>query len=151
MWLQLLWSVLTGNLSKVVEVVTGYLGKLSDNDTARFEAQVGANKDVAIAAMQTSANVYHDRVDLLKGMRATQWLLIAALLPPILHQGMVFLDSTPFPFLWYDGVGIHSVGSWKVPKAPAPYDEREWSMIASLLGIQTGLVGISSLLRWLHK
>ena len=39
------------------------------------------------------------------------------------------------------------MGSWSVVKAPPPYDDREWQMIASLLGIQGTLTVASAGLR----
>ncbi len=141
MWFSILWNAITGNLGGIITAITGIFGKMSDNDTTKLTTAIGADKDVAIAQMQAQANAYHDRVDMLKGMWITQWLITAALIPPILHQGLIYLDSVPL--FW------HAVGSWEVPKAPAPYDEREWSMIASLLGIQTAMtfgLGITRLL-----
>lgn len=141
MWFSILWNAITGNLGGIITAITSIFGKMSDNDTTKLTTAIGADKDVAITQMQAQANAYHDRVDLMKGMWITQWLIAAALIPPILHQGMVYLDSVPL--LW------HVIGSWHVPKAPSPYDVREWEMIASLLGIQTTLtigLGITRLL-----
>lgn len=134
-WLTTLWNLVRGDVPGIIKSVTDVVGKISDNETTRLTAE-----------LQSYSAAWQARVDLLKGLKVTQWLLVAALAPPLLHQGMIFLDSTPFPYVWFDwwpGVHMHDVGSWKVPQAPKPYDEREWLMIASLLGIQTG-VGIAS-------
>ena len=139
MWLKIAWGLVSGNLSGIVSAIAGTLGKLSDNDTAR-----------TVAALQASAAAWHDRADLLKGLRVTQWLIAAALIPPLLHQGMIYFDSSPFPYLAFEpwpALKLHVTGSWHVPKAPPPYDDREWQMIASLLGIQTALSGVGLALR----
>lgn len=130
MW-TIIWQALMGNLSGVISAVTGVIGKLSDNDAAKLRAAIGADTTVAVTQLQTEAQVTTARFDYLGGMWITQWLIAIALLPPLIHSGMIYLDSSPF--LW------HNVGSWGVPKAPPPYDEREWLMIASLLGIQTAV------------
>src|SRR5690242_16681373 len=122
MWLKIAWGLLTGNLSSIVSAITGTIGKLSDNETARFQTAVGADKDVAIAGMQASAAAWHDRVDLLKGMKITSYLIGGALIPPIYHQALVYFDSCPFFILPYFA---HVQGSWAVAAAPGIYADRE--------------------------
>jgi len=144
--------MLSGIIGGVIQWITGpllgYLGKLSDNDTARFKAATGADRDVLVAQLQANAAAWHDRAAMLSGLRVTQWLIFAALAPALYHQALVFLDSCPFFGIPYFA---HAQGSWRVAALPGPYGEREWSLIASLLGIQTGLVGIGSFMRYLHK
>ncbi len=98
-------------------------------EAVKTSVAMWADKDVAVQQLKVIAQEYHDHIDMAKSMRVTQWLIAFALLPALLHQGMIFLDSTPF-------LG-HIVGSWSVPAAPEPYNDREWQMIASLLGIQS--------------
>lgn len=120
-------------------------------DGEKFKNATGADRDVALAQVQATVAAAHDRA----GMRVTQWLIALALAPPLLHQGMVFLDSTPFPCLdwsaWLPAITSHPVGSWRVPKAPPPYDDREWQMICSLLGIQAAVQTGLGALRMLVK
>jgi hypothetical protein len=134
-WIPLVWKLVTGNVPGIIKGVTDVIGKISDNETSRLTAELTAY-----------STAWQARVDLLKSLKVTQWLLVAALFPPLLHQGMIFLDSTPFPYIWFTpwpGFHMHQIGLWGVPQAPGAYHEREWLMIASLLGIQTG-VGIAS-------
>lgn len=136
MFFGLLWKVLTGNLSGIVTALTGHLNKLSDNETAKLKTAIKADKEVAIAQMQANVSAYQTRADMLKGMRVTQFLIAATMVPPIYHMGGVFLDSCPFflvPFF------EHKVGSWKFVSLPKPYDSYEWLLVSSLLGIQSGL------------
>lgn len=132
----ILWNAITGNLSGIISAVTGVVGKLSDNETAKLQTAIGADKEVAIAQLTAQAQAYQTRTDLLKGMSVTQWLITAAMLPPIYHMGGVFLDSCPFFFLPYF---THTVGSWDFVALPKPYDQYEWLLVSSLLGIQSGL------------
>jgi hypothetical protein len=145
-FLKLIWGMVSGGgVAGIVKIVTDFLGKQSDNEATKFTAAVSGDRDVAVARLQTGAAVYKSRVDLLSGLKVTQWLIAGALVPPILHQGMIFLDSTPFPNPVFDWplVQMHVVGTWSVPKAPEPYDQREWELIASLLGIQ-GAVSVGA-------
>lgn len=142
----IIWNAITGNIGGIVKALTGYLGKMSDNETAKFKAAVGADAEVAIAQMRASAQIYHDRVDLLKGLKITSWLIAFALIPPLYHQALIFLDSCPF-FLWIP----HEQGSWGVAKLPGVYAEREWLMISSLLGIQAATTTAFSALKFLRR
>lgn len=138
MWLKIAWNLVTGNLAGIVQAITGILGKLSDNQTAQLQTEVGATKDIVVAGMQASAQAWHDRVDLLKGLKITGWLIGAALIPPIYHQALVYFDSCPFFLIPYFA---HGQGSWKVAAAPGIYADRESVLIMGLLGIQ-GTVGV---------
>lgn len=125
-----------------------FLGKLSDNSTAQVTAAIQGDTTVTVAQTQAGTAAWHDRANLLSGMGATQWLICAALIPPLYHQAGVFLDSCPFfliPQL------AHQTGSWKFVALPGPYADREWQLIGSLLGLQTGAAVASSFLRYLHK
>jgi hypothetical protein len=141
-------TILGGIVSFISGPLIAYLGKLSDNDTAKFRAATGAERDIMVAQLTANAAAWHDRAALLSGLRMTQLLLLAALAPALYHQALVFLDSCPFFGLPYFA---HAQGSWKVAALPGPYADREWALIASLLGIQTGLVGVGSYLRYLRK
>lgn len=145
-----MFGLILSFIAKLGGTVTGYLFKKKIADIVHTGIAAKVGKDVIVAELQTGAELYRTRADLLKSFKWTQWLIFAALVPPILHQGMVFLDSTPFPYIDFDyiwpTIKMHVQGSWGVVKAPAPYDEREWQLIASLLGIQGGLsVGMAFL------
>lgn len=136
------WSFLSGGgIGGIAKTVTDFFGKLSDNDTAKVTAALGADSQVAMEQVKANATAFHDRVDLIKSVKIMQWLIAAALIPPILHSGAVYLDSTPFFYIGWDSIlphlATHEQGAWSVVKAPPPYDDREWQMIASLLGIQS--------------
>lgn len=143
MWMfRAAWELISGGgLTGVIGAISSVVSKFGDNETAR-----------RVAELKADVSIFHDRVDLIKSVRLVQILLAMAMLPPILHQGSIYLDSTPFPFLLWDGLlpswHVHVQGSWHVTKAPPPYDEREWLMVSTLLGIQSGL---SIAAGWLSK
>ena len=155
LWLNILWNTIVGNLPGIVTAITGTIGKLSDNDTARLKSAIGAEKDVVVAQLQASAAAYHDRAALLYGMSWVHFLIFATLAPCIWHHGLVILDSSPLiPGLgdgWLPGIVEHKVGSWKVAALPGDYSSHEWQLIMALLGVQSALVGGGSFLRWLGK
>jgi hypothetical protein len=155
MWLKIAWGFLSGNLGTIVAAITGTIGKLSDNDTAKLRTAIGAERDVVVAQLQASAAAYHDRSAMLAEMWWTHVLIVAALAPPIWHQGLVMLDSCPLlPGLadsWLPWIVPHQVGSWRVAALPGAYADHEWQLIMSLLGIQSALIGGGSFLRWLRK
>jgi hypothetical protein len=155
MWLKIAWGMLSGNLGTIIAAVTGTIGKLSDNDTAKLRTAIGAERDVVVAQLQASAAAYHDRSAMLAGMWWAHVLIVAALAPPIWHQGLVMLDSCPLlPGLadgWLPWIVPREVGSWRVAALPGAYADHEWQLIMSLLGIQSALIGGGSFLRWLRK
>jgi len=129
-FLGLLWKLVSGNLS-------GIVSDIASSSNAKYSAE----GTVDVASIQAAASNYQTRAKMLSSMKITQYLIAAALLPPIYHMGGVFLDSCPFFGIPY---WAHQVGSWKFIALPKPYDTYEWSLVASLLGIQTGLaVGIN--------
>jgi hypothetical protein len=154
MWLKIAWGFLQGNLGTIVSAITGTIGKLSDNDTAKLTGAIGAERDVAVAQMQASAAAWHDRAAMLSGLWWVHGLIAAVLAPAIWHQGLVILDSCPW-LPGFDGllpaIAPHRVGSWRVAALPGAYADHEWQLIMSLLGIQSALVGGGSFLRWLSR
>lgn len=120
--------------------------KSRDIDLERLKTTVGADRDVILAQITAQVEAQRSRVDMLKGMKVTQWLITAALVPPLYHQALVFLDSCPWFLFW-----PHEQGSWKVAALPGAYADHEWLMISSLLCIQTVKASALGALRYLHK
>ena len=126
-------------------------------DADKFKAATGADRDVAVAQIQGNAAAWHDRVDLYKSARSLQFLIVLTLIWPIMHQSMIYLDSSLCNSQAKREHECLFVGRilgmpWQIAKAPSPYDEREWLMIASLLGINTALgLGIGALRIWRGK
>lgn len=144
MWLKILqWALgfITGPMVSII-------GKLSDNDTAKISAAIQGAVTTGVAQTQATESAWETREKMLAGMKVTQWLIAAALIPPLYHQAGVFFDSCPFfliPQL------AHYVGSWKFAALPGAYADSEKQLIFSLLGIQSGVTVAASFLRYLHK
>lgn len=141
--------------SAVFPLAQSFFSTWLNADVAKTQALAGAAATLGTAAVAADAGTSQMWLRMMQGFQIAQWLIGAALIPPIVHQGMVYLDSSPFPYLWLDGwlpaVAMHHVGMWHVPGAPPPYGEREWLMIGQLLGIQGAMTGVMGVLHWLHK
>lgn len=139
----------SGIINAVLEPIFNFIVKNKNIDLAKFQTKVGIERDVLLGAMQAEIMGNAQRLQYYQGMRATQYLICLALIPAIIHQSAIFLDSTfcNDQLKVCTQIGLWLGMPWRVPKAPAPYDEREWLMIASLLGIQTGLAAGMGILR----
>ncbi|MCS3725517.1 hypothetical protein [Bradyrhizobium betae] len=112
--------------------VVSVLNKRSDSAVAINQADVGAGRDVDLAQINANLATMHEQAALATlrwGWWGTRWLMLAAALPPVIHSGMVYLDSCPF---WW-----HDVGSWGVARAPGVYEGQELSIIATVVGVLT--------------
>lgn len=130
-----------------------FIIKSKDIDLEKFKAKVGVERDVLVTALGAEVKANKDNRNFYAGMKATQWLIVIALLPPILHSGAIFLDSTFCNDKLHQCMRIGEMLGmpWRVPPAPPPYDDREWLMISTLLGVQTMLAGAMGWLRYLRS
>src|ERR1700737_3851349 len=107
----------------VVEV----LNKRTDATVAINTTNVGAGKDVDLAQISAGVAAMHESAALATlrwGWWGTRWLMVAACLPPIVHSGAVYLDST-FKF------------GWAIARAPGVYEGQELSIITTVVGVLT--------------
>ncbi len=105
-------------------------------DADKFKEATGAERDVIIAQTQASASAYHEQMQLNAlrwGWWGFRWLLVAAALPPVIHSGAVYLDST-FKF------------GWAIARAPGVYEGQELTIIAAVVGYQLGQTAIGGLI-----
>ena len=128
-----MWTIVLS----IINAVLSLFGKVSDNDTAKEKAKVAAGKDIVTAQIQAEPELYKTRTEFLRGMWITQWLIAAALIPPIYHAGGVYFDSCPF--FVFPSIFPHEVGSWGFVALPGDYPQMQSSLIASLLGINAAM------------
>lgn len=144
----MMWSaILKWFLSNAIGPLVALIGKFSDNDTAQIEAAITGATTVTVAQTQATESAWETREKMLAGMKVTQYLICAALIPPLYHQAGVFFDSCPFFLI--PGFA-HKVGSWKFAALPGAYADSERTLIYSLLGIQSTVTVAASFLRYLH-
>lgn len=79
MFWSIIWNALIGNLGGIFST----LGKFSDNETTRAKAGIEATSSIAKAQIENDSK----RFDYFRSFQVTQWLIAAALIPPIIHQG----------------------------------------------------------------
>lgn len=128
--------------SAIASGVVSVLNKRSDATVAINTANVGAGKDVDLAQINASVAAMHESAALATlrwGWWGTRWLMVAACLPPIIHSGAVYLDSTfcndaLHVCTW---IGTSMGMPWKVPRAPGAYEGQELSIIATVVGVLT--------------
>ncbi len=140
---------------KLMPLAQSFFAAWANKDIATVQAQASAATALGTAGITADGETSRAWLAMMASFRVTQWLIAGALVPPIVHSGMVYLDSCPFPYLWGEGwwptVLMHQVGSWHVPAAPGRYADQEWDAIKQLLGIQGGMAGALGVLHWLKK
>lgn len=122
---------LGGNLfGSLIERVADYLRQKANDDLARFQTGVTADTQVALARLNAEIEARKLQVELLmadRGWWVTAWIRPLIVNPCVLHFAAIVLDSTPF----WTPLGAHAVGTWGVPKLPAPYDSYEQAILLS--------------------
>jgi hypothetical protein len=144
---------------KIVDATSTVLVNNSNNAAQTRRVEVGAGRDVAIETIHANAGAFREQMSLAAlrwGWWGTRYLLLAAALPPIIHSGAIYLDSTPFPYLmwgeaWLPAVATHVQGSWEVARAPGVYEGQELQIIAAVVGYQLAQTGVGGFVSWLNK
>jgi hypothetical protein len=125
----------------LVSGLLGYLNKRSDVELQKFVTGTEAERDTKIAGIRAHAEAYHEQMALAAlrwGWWGTRYLLVAAALPPIIHSGAVYIDST-FRF------------GWAIARAPGVYEGQELQIIAAVVGYQVTQTAVGGLMTWLNK
>jgi hypothetical protein len=107
-------------------IANGVVSVLNKKTDAQI-TQIGANKETNLAQIQAATAAMHEQAALATlrwGWWGTRYLMLAAALPPIIHSGAVYLDST-FKF------------GWAISRAPGVYEGQEIQIIATVVGILT--------------
>lgn len=107
-------------------IANGVVSVLNKKTDAQI-AQIGATKETDVAKIQAATAAMHEQAALATlrwGWWGTRYLMLAAALPPIIHSGAVYLDST-FKF------------GWAISRAPGVYEGQEIQIIATVVGILT--------------
>jgi len=107
-------------------IANGVVSVLNKKTDAQI-AKIGADKETNVAQIQAATAAMHEQAALATlrwGWWGTRYLMLAAALPPIVHSGAVYLDST-FKF------------GWAVARAPGVYEGQEIQIIATVVGILT--------------
>ncbi|MGI3900516.1 MAG: hypothetical protein ACRYGP_28395 [Janthinobacterium lividum] len=141
-----LLSLVTGGIgsavSGIIAPILGYATTARNDDLSGFQAGVGADTDrykallsaqVEIAQAKASQNMWW----------GARLLFLAGALGPVVHFTAVFLDSVP--------LFGHVVGSWSIPRLPAPYDGYEGQIVLSFFILAPAAPVLSAAASWLHR
>lgn len=100
-----------------------------DNDA--FKAWLSAT--VEINAQKIAANAWW----------GARLIILTAGWPAAVHMAAIFLDSMPFY--------LHAVGSWGVPRPPAPYDQYERDIVMSFFIVAPAMPLVTAASQWLGR
>lgn len=142
----LLTSLVTGGIgsavSGILAPVFGYFTAARNDDLSGFQTGAAADTDrykallaaeVEIAQLRASTNVWW----------GARLLFLTGAFGPVVHFTAVFLDSVP--------LFGHPVGSWAVPRLPAPYDTYEGQVVLSFFILAPAAPVLSAAASWLHR
>ncbi len=103
--------------------VVSVLNKKQDTAVVKLNVDGATNAQI----IQAGTAAMHEQAALATlrwGWWGTRYLMLAAALPPVIHSGAIYLDST-FRF------------GWAIPRAPGVYEGQELQIIAVVVGILT--------------
>ena len=135
-------SVISGLGSGFLAPILGYFTTARNDDLAGFQA--GATADSARYTAYLSATVQMAQIRASQNMWWGARLIILMIAGSVAaHFSSIMLDSTP----WFH----HVVGSWAVPKPPAPYDDYEGKIVLSFFLLAPAAPVLSAVTAWFHR
>lgn len=143
-------------LGGVFKIIPGLYGKTLDymNDKAKIELggfQAGTVADTARLQAYVAAQVETNRMKMISnGWWGAKLIILTAGWPCAIHMAAIMLDSLPFylPLLMEKA---HVVGSWGVPKPPAPYDKYQENIVLSFFIVMPAMPIVSAAAQWLGR
>lgn len=132
-WLAKLFIDLPGIADKLFD----YLGKKTDANVLKNQA--GITGDIAVNQAALTAYIEERKVIAAEKAKLSEslwtvWMIPTAFLFAIAHFAAIVLDSM-----------LHL--GWAIAKLPAPYDQLQWTIIGSVIGVS----GISGVIRRVFK
>lgn len=145
-----MWTLIFGFLS----TIPGLAGKFLDYQVQKANVtlegfKVGATIDHESYKAYLNALVETNRLKVTaNGWWGAKLIILTAGWPCALHMAAVMLDSMPFwvPLFMQQA---HVVGSWGVPKPPAPYDDYQSKIVLSFFIIMPAMPLVSATAAWL--
>ena len=139
-------SLITGGLgslvSGVLAPVLGYFTTARNDDLAGFQAGATADTGRYTAYLNATVEMAQIRASQNQWWGARLIMLLVAG-SSAAHFSAVMLDSVPL-------LG-HIVGSWSVPKLPAPYDGYEADILLSFFVLTPAAPVLSAVTAWFHR
>jgi hypothetical protein len=127
----------------------GYQEKKLDTNLEAFKTAAGIDGMAYKAYLEAQVATNGQK------LAANAWwgaklIILTAGWPCSIHLAAIVLDSLPFwiPLLMDQA---HVVGSWGVPKPPAPYDEYQRQIVLSFFIITPAMPLVSAVSQWLGR
>lgn len=138
-----------GTMFSIISAIPGLAEKFLDWNIKRANVDLegfktGAQVDLDGYRAYLTAQVEVSRIKL----AAMSWwgakaIILVAGLPAAVQFAAVMLDSTPLPF--------KTIGSWRVPLPPPPYDQWQKEIILSFFILAPAIPIVSAIARWLER
>lgn len=137
-----IWSFMSGPFTALAGKVMDWKLAQSNVDLEGFKTATGIDSAAYTAWLNASVEVARIKAAANAWWGAKAIVMIAGA-PCALHMAAVMLDSMPF---WG-----HVVGSWGVPKPPAPYDQYQRDIVMSFFIVAPAMPLISAASQWLGR
>lgn len=147
-----MWTAIFGFL----QLIPGLAGKFLDWQVQRANVELdgfktAAGLDAAAYQAYLSAQIETNRMKL----TANAWwgaklIILTAGWPCSIHLAAIMLDSLPFWIPVFMSQA-HVVGSWGVPKPPAPYDGYQRDIVLSFFIVMPAMPIVSGVAQWLAR
>lgn len=140
----------------VLKLIPGLAGKFLDWQVKRANVELDGFKtaagfDSAMYRAYLDAMVETNRIKL----AANAWwgaklIILTAGWAASIHFAAIMLDSLPFWIPLFMS-SAHAVGSWGVPKPPAPYDGYQRDILMSFFIVMPAMPVVSAVSQWLGR
>ena len=134
--------VTSGALSGLLTPILAYFTAKNDVNLEGMKAAVGADTTLGVAYLNSQVETAQ--------IKAAQNMWFGARIIVLLTAGSASLH---FAGIMLDSIPMfgHVVGSWSIPKLPAPYDSQEWLLIESFFIMTPVAPVLSAVSSWLHR
>ncbi len=148
LWLKAALDAFNGLLGFGKSIV-GYQEKKLDTNLEGFKTAAGIDGAAYSTYMQAVVQTNGQKI------AANAWfgakvIIFTAGFPASAHMAAIFLDSLPFWIPVFMSQA-HVVGSWGVPKPPAPYDDYQAKIVLSFFIITPAMPIVSAVAQWLGR
>lgn len=147
-WLSAALNAFNGLLGFGKSIV-GLQEKKLDTNLDGFKTAAGIDSAAYQAYLQAQVQTNGQK------LAANAWwgakvIIFTAGFPCAVHLAAIVLDSLPFwvPLFMAEA---HKIGSWGVPKPPAPYDEYQRQIVLSFFIITPAMPIVSAVAQWLGR
>ncbi len=148
--------MISGILTFLFKFLPGFTGQVTDLLKQRADVelkgfQTGSEQDTLRYKAWVEAQAEANRAKLVaNGWWGAKLIILTAGWPASIHFAAVMLDSLPFWVpLFMDRA--HEIGSWKIPKLPAPYDGYQWMIVQSFFIVTPIMPLASAAGQWLAR